>query len=538
MSLPRFLDRVVDAAVPALGGLDRRAVVAKLESVAVGLVAGARADDVASRAGFLLAANLAARLYPRIVLEGPQGICKEAEAEIRRINPQVEIGGEDVTARLLCEAGPEDQNSVSVQARGWNVHVDEPELVPGPAATPAALLACVLGASELFRIVFAAELGEKGRTAPQPGRFNMVTLGQPREDLPIELSRDLGEIRLVGAGAIGQAAAVTLAHAGTTGTLLAVDPEVISLSNLQRYVLSREADVGAVKVNLLLERLSGSPLNVVPIQAPWHAELVDRQCPTLVALDSSEDRIALQASLPGPIYNAWTQPADVGWSRHELFGQEACLACLYWPTQRIPSLYEEIARAFKQHPLRVLAYLTLQGIPVGVPLPVGGIPAVPGLEAPPDAEHWLGQALIDDIAAQAGIEVAELSSWRERPLTELYQDGICAGALLPLGIGQAPREVLVPLAHQSAFSGVMLATELLVAREPALRSARPTSVEGRFDVLGGLPQVLARPRVRSEHCLCRDDVFDAVYLERLATEPTSPGRSDTEAAIGESAGRT
>ena len=82
MSLPRFLDRVVDATAPLLGGLDRAAVRSNLEAVSVTLAAGERAAEGASRAGFLLAANLAARLYPRIVLAGPANLVRFAEDEI------------------------------------------------------------------------------------------------------------------------------------------------------------------------------------------------------------------------------------------------------------------------------------------------------------------------------------------------------------------------------------------------------------------------------------------------------------------------
>ena len=49
-------------------------------------------------------------------------------------------------------------------------------------------------------------------------------------------------------------------------------------------------------------------------------------------------RIGIQAGLPLRIYNAFTGPLDLGWSRHERFGDEPCLACLYWPTGTFPQL--------------------------------------------------------------------------------------------------------------------------------------------------------------------------------------------------------
>jgi hypothetical protein len=269
-------------------------------------------------------------------------------------------------------------------------------------------------------------------------------------------------------------------------------------------------------VELLKERLSSPELQVVPVASEWNASLASELHPTLVALDSAEARIGVQASLPGTAYNAWTQPADVGWSRHESFGVEPCLACLYWPAQPVANRHEQIAAAFGQHPLRILAYLVHRNVPIGLPLPPGGLPTIPGLEVPPEtAEKWLVAPLVDDIAAAAGINTTALADWRGRSLADVYQEGICGGALLHLSVGEAPREVLVPLAHQSAFAGVMLATQLLIAVIPALRKARHASPEGRFDVLAPPAQMIARPRARTNDCICSDSVFLDVYSSKI-----------------------
>lgn len=525
MSLPRFLHRVVDAAAPFLGGLDRKAIQEKLDKSSVMLVAGDQAAEEPHRSGFLLAANLAARLYPRIGLEGPADLVDLCEQEIALINPCAEIvPTRDASATLGFERTVQGASGVSVFSRGWNVHLDERPVgrTAEQTAVPAALSAAALGIGELFRVVFSAELQQHGRRGTQPGAVNLVTLGEVHNDLVVPGEVDVGEFRLVGAGAIGQAAANALALAGVRGKMVAVDDEKVALSNLQRYVLTRDPDVDAVKVELLRERLHESQIEVVPVEAKWHAGLVREQRPTLVALDSAEARIGVQASLPGPIYNAWTQPGDIGWSRHEHLGKEPCLACLYWPTARRPSRHEQIAAAFRQHPLRILAYLVHREIPIGLPLPPGGIPAIPGLEAPAEAERWLSTPLVDDIATAAGVDVSELGAWRESRLADVYQDGICGGALLHLDVGEVPREVLVPLAHQSALAGAMLATQLIVAAIPSLKAARNASVEGRYDVLSGFPQVLARPRMRTAGCLCGDSVYLSVYRKRFGPEAVAP----------------
>jgi hypothetical protein len=524
MSLPRFLDRVIDAAAPALGGLDRGAVRARLEDTSVALVAGTGSLDSATETGFLLAANLAARLYPSVYLEGAPELVARARNEIVLVNPACDISEEaaHVSATLLYggATGSSEENIVRAAASGWNVYVDEQPDVEAPAATAAgALAAAVTGVSELFRIVFAGELAERGRRGPQPGAFNLVTLGDPTFELAQPINFELGEFALVGAGAIGQAAAHTLAASGARGTMVAVDHEKVALSNLQRYVLTHDSDVAAVKVELLRARLAGSAIEVVPVCSEWHAELADRKRSTMVALDSPEARIAVQASLPGEIYNAWTQPADVGWSRHERFGVDPCLACLYWPDRPRPSSYQMIAEAFRQHPLRVLGYLARR-LPAGLPLPpdVGGAALPDPPTTPEDLARWTQVPIIADIAAGAGVELSALDGWGERPLADLYQEGICGGALLHLNVGVAPHEVLVPLAHQSVLAGVMLAVQLIVGSCPELRAARAFGTEGRYDVLAGLPQHLQRPRQRTDGCLCGDPVFQAVYRKSLGQQ--------------------
>lgn len=61
-------------------------------------------------------------------------------------------------------------------------------------------------------------------------------------------------VAVVGAGGLGAPAALYLAAAGV-GRLRLIDPDVVSLSNLQRQVIYATADVGAPKVERAAERL-------------------------------------------------------------------------------------------------------------------------------------------------------------------------------------------------------------------------------------------------------------------------------------------
>ena len=67
----------------------------------------------------------------------------------------------------------------------------------------------------------------------------------------------------------------------------------------------------------------------------------------LVALDSAHDRRAVQGSLPRWVANAWTQAGDLGVSTHSFLGPDACLACLYLPTQKSKNEDQIVAESLK-----------------------------------------------------------------------------------------------------------------------------------------------------------------------------------------------
>lgn len=89
-----------------------------------------------------------------------------------------------------------------------------------------------------------------------------------------------------------------------------VDHEDVDLFNLQRYVLCGHGDVGIAKVDVAVARSSRPALTVVPHRADWEHYASGREDwrfdRVAAALDTARDRIAVQASLPRWIANAWT----------------------------------------------------------------------------------------------------------------------------------------------------------------------------------------------------------------------------------------
>jgi hypothetical protein len=518
VSLARFYARIADAVGPLLGS--SRDLEPYLAKTAVCLEAPPELQDHPShQAGFMLAVNLCARLYPRLRFLATKQITDDCTSLALRINPTCEIqtgASDDCDAALVWGCPSSARMPINVAPAAWDICLDQPEAETiRPTNTLTSLAAGAVGVGELFRTVFSAFL-RSGRVRRSPGFLNLLTLDESRRELPDLASKiQLGRIHLAGAGAIGQAAIHALSFLHVSGTIVIVDPESLALSNLQRYVLAFDQDVGTSKCSLAARALESSGAAVDCVEARWgeDARTIQGVETVCAALDTAEARIAVQAGLPRTLYNAWTQPSDIGWSRHESFGQEPCLACLYVPSGPKLNQHQLIARALRQQDLRVLAYLTVRA-PVDVPLRPEQIPRLPNNPVPLDASTWVEHSILEDIGRDLRIEVDELSAWNGKQISDLYREGICGGAIISDATGELPHEVAVPLAHQSALAGIMLAAELVFSVSPELRPFRPSFSEGRLDVLAGLPQTIGRPRQRTPGCICSDTDFLNRYAKK------------------------
>lgn len=508
MTLPRFQARIFDALGPSLAHASLADISEHLQSVGVTIRTVDRITDYPEHVlGLRLLANLAARLYPRIKIVAPREISDDLEGVILSINPDCEFEAvtDGSTGIVSWGAPATESGAISVSARGWTVLVGATNAQDLYSSNPLATFAAAsVAASELFRSVFSRFLNLRGPNAAYTLGLLGTSVGTPA--LPTAI--DLGRVHLVGAGAIGQAMIGVLAEIPVSGELVVIDPETVTLSNLQRYILSGDTDVGASKVALAARTLAHTKLRCIGVQRQWGSEIGNFQSIETVctALDTARARIDVQASLPHAIYNAWTQPSDIGWSRHERFGEDPCLACLYWPRGQRPSQHTQIATALRQHELRVLGYLA-QRVPVDMPLVEAQIPRIPSIPVPPNVKSWCEHSLLDDIARALDVEPIDLAPWKGRLLADLYREGICGGGIISTQMGLVPTDVAVPMAHQSVLAGVMLATTLVSSRSEELRSRRGASVEYRLDMNAAPPRMVQTPRKKTPSCICSDSDF-------------------------------
>lgn len=499
MALANFFDKSALAASQILQGYDTDTFKEKLLAAPIELAFDGKAINCSDgRACLDMSIRLLSRLYPTVIISALDAIAKEQLLHYVSIAKEI-----NSNIDTECEMPP----LASVVVGGTTVHRDSPTFYIGsnrwtvcfslkepvqcgnfdfPFAAGAA--AC-FGVANVFRVVFGNQL-QNGYTDED---FELSLLSFERVSTTIEPSVtegfDLGQAILVGLGAIGQGAVWAFSHTRQVSIVVTlVDGETVDLSNLQRYVLTRQESVDAHKVDVAIQALSTCTLKSVPFKGDWAsyvAEQTDWKFPTvLVAVDSAQDRIAIQASLPFDIINAWTQPMELGVSRHFNFLDSPCLACVYPPRQDLPRDSEVIAGSLGLMPhetqIREMLYNNA-----------------------PVTQEW-----IDRIVQSKGLNREMLSPFCNLPIREFYSKVICGGVVLT---GASNQKMETPMAFQSALAGILLASEFVISRAKLRKNNIETIT--RINLLRPLSQFLndSVQKPQNQRCICQDEAFRVQY---------------------------
>lgn len=486
MALANYHERAALAASQVIAGFDVDLFRTALNETPVGIGIGRHAGD--SNEGRVLAdltIRLLARLYPLLELRVEASAQAESLAALARgINPQIEITTNASVGISIGTGSPRFNTSYFAGSNGWDAFVSSREsLGTGSSPNPfgAGVAAC-LAAANLFNRVLVPDWEERITEELLFSAFS-------RERQPT--SQDISssgwhldqDAVLVGLGAIGNGAVWALSRSPLSGALNIVDPEILELSNLQRYVLGIRCDEGRAKVEVSGSTFHGA-LKALPHRLRW-AEFVQaagyKWAHVLVALDTAADRRSVQASLPEWIANAWTQPGDLGLSVHGRFdGRGACLSCLYLADHKVPNEDEIVAEA------------------LGIPGLVADIRTLL------HTGKGVSRQLLKAVAAGLSLPINDVVVYEGRPVRDLYVQGICGGGLISLGSTGAPRQELhVPLAHQSALAGILLAAAL--ARRSILPGQEGTEIT-RLNILNRMSEYPTQPALRagSGLCICED----------------------------------
>lgn len=504
MALAEFFNKAALSASQILQGYDRSVFEEKLNSVTIEIAF----DDNAvlsfeGRATLDLTLRLAARLYPKIFLlpmhNEAQAKKRELEALAKSINPMIEFVSDEPFATLIVGKTRLERKNATfyVGSDHWKVLFSTSKPV-GSAFSQnpfgAGAAAC-FGAANIFRLLFNDQL--HNASTDSDFSLSLVTFEKNNDnDLinEIEFSEvKLEETFLVGFGAIGNGSiwALSLLE-NVQGIVNVIDDQKIELSNLQRYVLATTEDIDQEKISLckkfnlngIMKPCKGKFAAFLSERNNWHLSTV------LLAVDSVQDRIAIQAALPKYIINAWTQSADLGISRHFDFNIDACVGCLYPAKGGLPSKSQLIADSLglpdKELDLREIIY---NNAPLG--------------------EFWLRQ-----IATAKGIEFDSIAKYVDMPISTFYTQVLCGGLVTFIS---SDREAETPMAFQSALAGILLASELVIFQMQKKTSRVPTTT--RINLLQPLHNYLNEPflkRTGATSCICIDPDFTNRYKQKYS----------------------
>jgi hypothetical protein len=503
MALADYFQRNATAITQILSTLNGSILEEKLLEARVGIGVAEEANSPEGRALLDLAVRILARLYPTLSIRngiGANALAADLTALARAINPRIEIiEGEAEVQVAVGQNAPNFAPLVFYAGSdGWDARISttSPQTV-GSSENPfgAGAAACFASAN-VFRKVM---LDSADDIIDKELAFSVLDLESSltRDNIEIRPETFCEDIALIGLGAIGNATVWALSKVPLAGKIHLVDPEPIELSNLQRYVLAERKDELRSKVDTAGDLFNGS-LSAVRHSVSW-ADFVQGQGyfwrRVLVGVDSARDRRAVQASLPGWIANAWTQPGDLGLSIHAFEGEGACLNCLYLPKQLLEHEDSIIANALGvPERLKQIRQLLYYG-------------------------HGAPQDLLEAIATKLSVPIDKLLAFEGQPLRTLYVEGVCGGAIIPLGQSGTPRQdAHVPLAHQSALAGVLLGGAFVA---DLLRGPHPTTMVTRIDLMRPLGRFLSQPARKDERgiCICQDPDYITAFKHKYSSLP-------------------
>lgn len=509
MALANFFDKTALGAAQVLKSFDRSNFENILNHHKIGIVFdNYAANSPEGMATLDLLVRLSARFYPDLQIIDisfkNDKLQKKLEDCALAINPEINLSKtNDITISLIVgntTYSTCNNEKFYIGSDGWIAKFSTSNPVgSGNSENPfgAGAAAC-FGVANVFRMVFKDQLS-KGECDKDfsvslfdfiKSNGNIDSNGPNIENIHLE------ETQLVGIGAIGNSVLWALKHIPSlTGELEIIDNQEIDLSNLQRYVLAYQSDVNKPKVTLAKEFMSNSKLIIKEELMSWEKYIQKRKNWLMkrvaVCVDTANDRIIVQSSLPKKIFNAWTQPASLGVSRHLNFLNDACVMCLYIPDLKKKSKSEVIAESLglkEQEPL-IRKYIATQ--------------------TPIDYR------ILTLVSNTNGIPMNKLEAFEGKYMEIFYSEVICGGVMMRLNknSNEIP-QIEVPSAFESALAGILLAAELIIdAGNLRQKIISPIS---KFNLLRPLSNYLleGQHKHHSSRCICQDQIFREAYRKK------------------------
>lgn len=502
MGLANFFDKVSLGASQILSGFDRSAFEGLLLSQRLLILYDNSVCEKEGKATLDMLVRLLARLYPNVELRNIEGdrMMDELARIARSINPLVNMSPTE--APTICVAVGRTKNSLFeiptfyIGSDNWiaKFSVHEP-LGSGNSNNPigAGAAAC-FAAANIFRKVFAGQLphSEPDESFSISLLDYSVNTDSPNPQIG---NIDLKQFTLVGLGAIGNGVIWALSKvSGLKGCATLIDDETIDLSNLQRYILATQDDINRPKVELAASYLADNGMEADKQPVKWNEYVANRARWDLelvaVCVDNVPDRIMVQAALPKYLFNAWTQPENIGVSRHLHFIDQPCLCCLYFPKKAKKSISQQIADSLNlgDNERMIRDYLA--------------------------NDRPVDQQILQIISACNNIAASELAFTIGKSLRVFYSEVVCGGVMMRLQGGNGnirSAEIQVPSAFESALAGIMLAAELLNSK--GIFRTEGIAITSQINLLRRLTPYINTDSSKRDKCICSDQTFKNSYQQ-------------------------
>jgi len=298
-------------------------------------------------------------LLPNVAAYGGCGTLRDTLLEcIRMVSGVHTLTSTDPaasTADVTLNIGPQ----TATQERHWCLYADGwryciltndqvPEATPRSLLTLGPYMCAAYAAGEVFKLFRGMKPG-KGAfvqdhyatcwTMSSASAWDELAEGPGVVDFP-----QLPHFYFAGAGAVAQAAALSLGLSGFRGACTAVDQDALDLTNDNRYVLSHKAIDGASKVAVMRDFLDLHGFQCTPVPHWWQQFVASSGVHThgdgvrqlersyrfpvvLSCVDKNPPRHELQNALPQLLIGGSTHGLTAKVSIFDLGDKTACLKC-------------------------------------------------------------------------------------------------------------------------------------------------------------------------------------------------------------------
>lgn len=457
---------------------------------------------------YILASNMCSRLFLNVDFIIPQGVLIHSnlrDAE-KSLSEYVKIQNSNIFSNgnfnykdtiqdeskykgiLHIGKNKSKQDHINVISDGWYIYLNRNCSKNENRNAVGACGAACFGVAEIFKLV----MKPKNNRLIDSLIFSLLDYSEntikDNPELPNEISID--EVTLIGAGAIGSAFIYVLQELNKVkGTLNVVDRDKYSETNLNRYVIANDTNVGNYKTDIaesVLRHHDGLTVNKYNEVYDDYIKENNKIDTLISAVDKRVTRYNMQGALPKLIIDASTSGTQVDVMRIDFGSGKACLGCIYKPDEFDISQYKHLS--------------DLLGLDIN------------RTRFLYDSSNGLEICDIEIIAnhLEEGMEI--MKKYLGEPIDTLYQQEFCGSGRVVNR--KSNQDVVAPISFISVLAGVFEASELIKDRYFPEYKINNTFV---LDTIRKPNQSLHISKEADHSCVyCSDSSFLKVYKKMWA----------------------